>query len=284
MHKRLQQEYLGGYAMENNPAFMKVAAVQMNCILGDRDANLEKAKALIEHAVKNNAQLVVLPELFNTGYRVEDRDMELAEPIPGPTTEWMGNIASQHQLYMIGAILERGESEGLVYDTAVLVGPDGVEGAYRKTHLWDQENVRFTKGDQYPVFQTPYGKIGLQICYEIGFPEGSRILSLKGADILIYPSAFGMPRLYAWDLATRARALENGAFLIAANRSGTEKSETVFAGHSRIVDPLGRVMTETAKEDDVIMAEIDLQLVANQRRTIPYLRDLNRRLISDKYI
>ncbi|MEB3101971.1 carbon-nitrogen hydrolase family protein [Ferviditalea candida] len=270
--------------MENNPTLAKVAAIQMNCVLGDRDRNLEKASRLVEQAVQNNANMIVLPELFNTGYRVEEKDMELAEPIPGPTVEWMEKIASKYGVYMIAAILEKGESEGLIYDTAVLVGPEGLAGSYRKTHLWDQENVRFTKGDQFPVFATPYGRVGLQICYEVGFPEGSRILSLKGADIMVYPSAFGMPRLYAWDLATRSRALENGAFLIAANRTGVEKTETEFAGHSRIVDPLGRVLAEALEEDEVIMAEIDLQLVAKQRRTIPYLRDLNRKLISDEYI
>jgi len=269
--------------MSSNPSCIKVAAIQMNCTLGDRDANLVKAKQLVEQAIKSNAQLIVLPELFNTGYRVEERDIELAEPIPGPTTDWMKEIAERFQVYMVGAILESGESSGLVYDTAVIVGPEGLIGTYRKTHLWDQENVRFTKGNEFPVYITPLANIGLQICYEVGFPEGSRILSLKGADILIYPSAFGLPRLYAWDVATRSRALENGAYLIAANRTGIEKEETVFAGHSRIVDPLGQVLAEAEQDDDVIVMEIDLQLVVKQRRTIPYLRDLNRKLISEQY-
>jgi predicted amidohydrolase len=270
--------------MKADSTSIKVAAVQMNCVLADLDANLLKAKNLIDAAVEQGAQLIVLPELFNTGYRVEEKDVELAETIPGPTTKWMEEIARETKVYLTASILETGASKGLVYDTAVLVGPEGFIGSYRKTHLWDAENIRFTKGEEFPVFDTAFGKVGLQICYEVGFPEGARILTLKGADILVYPSAFGKARLYAWDLATRSRALENGAFVIAANRSGTEIGETTFGGHSRIVDPCGNVLIEAQKEDEVIVAEINLQNVIDQRRTIPYLRDLNKTIIYKEFL
>lgn len=270
--------------MKTVSTVIKVAAVQMNCILGDLNANLQKAKALIDRAVEQGAKLIILPELFNTGYRVEERDVELAESIPGPTTDWMIEVARESNVYLAGAILETGRTNGLVHDTALLAGPEGLVGVYRKTHLWDVENTRFTKGEEFPVFETSLGKIGLQICYEVGFPEGARILSMKGADIIVYPSAFGEARLYAWDLATRSRALENGAFVVASNRTGTEKGETTFGGLSRIVDPRGNVLIEAQEEDDVIVSEIDLQQVIDQRRTIPYLRDLNRPLLAKEFL
>ncbi|MFC3343913.1 carbon-nitrogen hydrolase family protein [Paenibacillus abyssi] len=259
------------------------AAIQMNCELGRVEANLQKAERLIGTAASRGAQLAVLPELFNTGYRVEKKDGELSESIPGPTAQWMAQQAQKHNMHLVAAILEKGVSAGLVYDTAVVAGPNGILGTYRKTHLWDKENIRFTKGDQFPVIKTGVYNLGMQICYEVGFPEGARILTFKGADIIVYPSAFGKARLYAWDIATRSRALENGAFVIAANRTGVEKGETEFGGHSRIVDPTGTVLAEAAEEDDVIIAELNLSLIHEQRRTIPYLRDFNRSLISSEY-
>ncbi|GAX89252.1 carbon-nitrogen hydrolase family protein [Effusibacillus lacus] len=256
-----------------------VAAVQMNCVLGDKTENLKKALFLIEDAVQQGAKLIVLPELFNTGYRVEERDPELAEPIPGPTTQWMSRLSQKHHVYLIGCILEKSVISGLVYDTAVVVGPHGLVGFYRKVHLWDTENTRFAKGEEFPVFDLGFARLGVQICYEIGFPEGSRILALNGADIVVYPSAFGQARRYAWDLATRSRALENGVFVIASNRTGIEKGETAFGGGSRIVNPQGMVLREALSEDEALVAEIDLSLVETQRRTIPYLRDLNKSII-----
>lgn len=263
----------------SNPVALKVAAIQMKCILGDKEANFQKAETLILEAVQKGAKIVVVPELFNTGYRVEEKDVELAEAIPGKTTEWFCQLAHEHQIYLVGAILEKSIVNGNVYDTAVAVGPEGLVGSYRKIHLWDAENTRFTKGEEYPVFDLGFARLGMQICYEVGFPEAARILALKGADIIVYPSAFGEGRLYAWDIATRARALENGLFVIAANLTGTEKGETTFGGRSRIVNPQGTVLAEAAEEDDVILSEIDLAFVAEQRRTIPYLRDWNKSAI-----
>ncbi len=262
---------------------LRVAAVQMNCVLGDWNANIEKADKLLQQASEQEAQLIVLPELFNTGYRVEEKDVLLAESIPGPTADWMVERARKYGVHLIGAILEKGTSNGIVYDSAIVAGPEGIIGTYRKTHLWDRENTRFAKGEQFPVFDLGAFTLGVQICYEVGFPEGARILTFKGADVIVYPSAFGKARLYAWDIATRSRALENGAYVIAANRTGVEKGETEFGGHSRIVDPTGTVLAEATEEDQIIIADADLNLVVGQRRTIPYLRDFNRNLISKEY-
>jgi predicted amidohydrolase len=262
---------------------LRVAAIQMNCELGCKVENLLKAERLVGEASSQGAELVVLPELFSTGYRVEERDLELAEVIPGLTTLWMIDLCVKYGIHLVAAILEKDVSMGLVYDTLIVAGPMGLIGKYRKTHLWDKENTRFAKGDQLPVFKIGDYILGPQICYEVGFPEGARILTLKGADIIVYPSAFGKARLYAWDIATRSRALENGIYVIACNRSGIEKEETEFGGHSRIVDPMGNVLTEAFEEDEVIVSDLDLSLISEQRRNIPYLRDFNREMISREY-
>jgi predicted amidohydrolase len=262
---------------------LKVASIQMNCELGDKEKNLAKAASLIKDAATKGAKMIVLPELFNTGYRVEESDVELAEKIPGSTTNFLEVLAAELDVYLITAILEEGTSKGVVYDTAILVGPNGFIGSYRKIHLWDTENTRFTKGEEYPVFDTRYGKVGMQICYEVGFPEGARILTLKGADIIFYPSAFGKARYYAWDLATRSRALENGVYVVASNRAGTEREETVFGGISRIIDPRGSVLSEAVTNDEIIISEVDLKEIVRQRRELPYLRDFEKGIISGEY-
>jgi predicted amidohydrolase len=268
----------GGEIMKPNTTLV-VSAIQMDCVMGDKEKNLARAEQLITEAAAKHAKLIVLPELFNTAYRVEEKDYELAEAIPGPTSRWMSELSQKYDVTLIGCILERGEGRGIVYDTSLITTKDGLIGTYRKIHLWDQESRRFKRGDQLPVFELEWGKIGLQICYEIGFPEGARILALKGADIIVYPSAFGKPRFYAWNLATRSRALENGCFVIAPNRTGTEKQETVFGGKSRIVDPSGQILAEASSDNEVITAEIDLNLVKEQRSKIPYLKDFNKQLI-----
>ncbi|MCL7749973.1 carbon-nitrogen hydrolase family protein [Halalkalibacter alkaliphilus] len=262
---------------------LRVAAIQMNCEPGNKQINLERAYQLIFEAAKAGAKLVVVPELFSTGYRVEENDVELAETIPGATSNWMVNVSKEFNITLVGCILEKDHTKGIIFDTGVVTNSSGIVGTYRKTHLWDQENTRFTKGDDLPVFQLEWGNLGIQICYEVGFPETARILALKGADIIVYPSAFGKARLYAWDLATRSRALENGCFVIAANRSGIEKSETSFGGNSRITGTQGEVLAHAVEENEVIISDIDLDEVAKQRRRIPYLRDLNRKLFAEEF-
>lgn len=256
---------------------IRTAVIQMDCVPFDKEKNLRHAEELIAAAAAEGAGLIVLPELFNTGYRVEEKDAELAETVPGAATEWMQKTAARYGAFIAGAVIET--CGGNLYDTAVIVGPDGLAGRYRKMHLWGAEPERFGHGDELPVFSLPFGCVGLQICYEIGFPEQARVLALKGAQIIIYTSAFGKARDYAWNIASRSRALENGVFVLACNRTGTEK-DTVFGGLSRIVAPDSRVIAGTERDGEaVICGEIDLREVAEQREKIPYLRDLNKSLI-----
>lgn len=257
---------------------VKAAAVQMECTPGNKEANLQKTYSLLDESADSGARLVVLPELFSTGYWVKDLDFELAEKIPGETTLALERIAQDRDLYISGAILEKGEARGVIYDTAFLIAPHGLLGAYRKICLWDTEKHRFQSASKCPsVFQSEVGNLGLQICYEVGFPEGARMLALQGADVVLYPSAFGKARLYIWDIATRSRAIENGVYVVAANRSGTEDNGNIeFAGHSRIVNPKGEILAEAQNANQVITADLDLDVITLQRRAVPYLYDVGK--------
>lgn len=261
-----------------------ISAVQMDCIPYDKRANLSLAENLIGKAVAAGAKLAVLPELFSTGYCVADRDAALSEPVPGgETTGWMEALSRKHRLYLSGAVIERADPDGTLYDTHVLTGPEGYVGKYRKVCLWGAESQRFRSGSDYPVFDIGFARLGLQICYEVGFPEGARILALKGADMIAYSAAFGQQRSYAWELASRARALENGLYVAASNRFGIEKGSkdsTEFAGKSRIISPDGGILAETVDRNNIIFAEIDRNAVTRQRETIPYLRDYKQSLFS----
>lgn len=261
---------------------VKVAAVQMNSLPYDKAGNLALAEGLVRQAAEAGAKLVVLPELFNTGYQVADQDYALSEPVPGgETVRWMEELSVRHQLYLVAAIIERSACEGVLYDTCVLTGPEGYVGKYRKVCLWGAESLRFRSGHEYPVFDLGFARLGMQICYEVGFPEGARILTLNGANLLAYSAAFGRRRSYVWELASRARALENGLYVVAANRSGAEGEESVFAAKSRIVDPTGAVLEETEAENGIIVTEIDLDRVPVQRMTVPYLRDYKQQLFAN---
>ncbi|MDU9769380.1 carbon-nitrogen hydrolase family protein, partial [Helicobacter pylori] len=160
-------------------------------------------------------------------------------------------------------------------------------GKHRKIYLWGDEKSRFKRGKKYEVFTLDFGdfstKVGLQICYEIGFGVGANLLALQGAEVLIYPSAFGKARAYNWDLLSKARALENGCFVCACNHSGEEtnaqlKQTLEFAGDSRIIAPNGKIIAQATKLNEVIIAEMDLNEVALQRQKIPYLQDFDTKL------
>ncbi len=259
-----------------------VASVQMDCTPYDKEKNLAHAENLIAEAASKGAKLIVLPELFSTGYRVELQDRDLAEEIPGQTTARLQVLAEKYDAYIAGAVLEKGEDKK-VYDTAIIVGAEGLIGTHRKMHLWGDEVKRFSKGNSIGVIKLPFATVGILICYEIGFPEQARIQIQKGADILIYPSAFGKARYYAWEIASKSRALENGAFVIACNRCGQD-SDSVFGGLSRIVAPDATILAAAGIEEErIVCAEINLDATKKMRSTLPYLRDLNKKLYNQNF-
>ncbi|WP_104732300.1 carbon-nitrogen hydrolase family protein [Helicobacter salomonis] len=260
--------------------------VQMQALSFASAQNLERALGLAKEAHQQGAQLLVFPELFDSGYCVHPKDRELASSLgdlSAPTLQALQRFVEQSGVVVVGCGIEK---EGIhLYDSAYILSPEGLVGKYRKIYLWGDEIDRFERGDSYPIFTLDLGgvrvKVGLQICYEVGFPEGSRALALQGAEVVIFTAAFSRRRGYAWDLGSRARALENGVFVLASNRSGSEEHpyshhHLEFAGRSRIINPMGDLLCEASGGlDEVLVTKLNLEEVARQREEIPYLRDLN---------
>ncbi len=244
----------------------------MDCVLGEKEENWKEVEKWTEAAADEKVQLVLFPELFSTGYKVEEQDELLAEPIPGPTTEFCLHLARKYQLWLCGAIIEKAKA-GL-YDTAFLISPKKLVGIYRKTHFWKGEEKRFRRGRSFPVFRTKLGAIGLLICHDLRYPEAVRTLALNGAQILLVPSAFGKLRTYSWDVQTRARAMENGIFAFYANRVGQEP-DFDFCGNSRIVNPWGKpIVSLSDSAEGMATADISLRDIPKAREEIPQLQQV----------
>jgi predicted amidohydrolase len=255
---------------------MKAAAIQMDCILGDTDANVLKAVGLIREAAREGATLIALPELFSTGYRLDERYLDFAELIPdGKTVKAIESVAIEDKIFVVGCIVEKSKETGFVYDTAFIVGPNGYVGKTRKAFLWHQEKLFFCRGSlKREVFRTSIGNIGITICYEAGFPEIARYCAIKGAQVIVEVSALGIPRYKIWENLTRSRAMENGLFLVVADRVGSEMG-VEFCGLSRIISPSGEVLAQASDRNSeaIVLADISYEEIARQRYRVPFLRD-----------
>jgi len=248
-------------------------------------AMLEKHLPMIHDAGKKGVQILCLQEIFNGPYFCPGQDKrwyDAAEPCPGPLTELMGKIAAQYQMVIVVPIYER-EQAGVYYNTAAIIDADGTYlGKYRKTHIpqtsgfW--EKYFFRPGNLgYPVFKTRYATIGAYICYDRHFPEGARALGLAGAEIVYNPSATvaGLSQ-YLWKLEQPAHAVANGYFVGAINRVGTEAPWNIgkFYGNSYFVDPRGQILAcGSEDQDELVVAELDLDLIEEVRRTWQFYRD-----------
>jgi N-carbamoylputrescine amidase len=255
---------------------VKVAALQMEPRFGDKDWNVAESLRLADAAAAQGATLMVLPELCNTGYVFESREeaVSLSELVPGgPTTAaWIGK-AAELDIHLCAGITER---EGrFLYNSVVVVGPDGFIGKYRKMHLWDKEKYWFAPGNLgFPVFELPFGKIGCRICYDVWFPESTRILALQGADIICDSTNWvNAPPMQSKTKPTAAvsasqMSLMNSVYSVCADRVGTERGCT-FIGNSCIIDPLGDFIAGPADAEapGVLVAEIDLEKARNKDRT-----------------
>jgi predicted amidohydrolase len=249
---------------------MHVAVAQMQPRLGENERNLEAGLARFDEAVAAGAELLVLPECAIPGYMFDglDEAMPFAEEIPGQTTEALEAACRHLGAHVVCGLLER---EGdLLYNAAVLVGPDGLVGSYRKTHLPFLGVDRFTTpGDELSVFETSLGRIGLEICYDLRFPEVTRTLALRGADIVAHPTNFPMAAKVQTELVTVARAAENRIYLLTANRVGKERRGE-FCGWSQIVDPFGRRLAEADETEEMLLvAEIDVEKARDKDYVIP---------------
>jgi predicted amidohydrolase len=249
---------------------MRVAVAQLDPKLGERQRNLEECVARLEEAVAAGAELLVLPECAISGYMFDSAEEALpfAEEIPGPSTEELAAACRRLGAWVVCGLLER-DGDAL-RNSAVLVGPEGLVGTYRKTHLPFLGVDRFVvPGDELPVWDTPLGRIGIEICYDLRFPEVTRTLALKGAEIVCHPTNFPVAARIQTELITVARAAENRIYLLTANRVGKERWGE-FCGWSQIVDPYGARLAEAGETAEALLvADVELEKARDKDYVIP---------------
>jgi N-carbamoylputrescine amidase len=263
-------------------------------VTDDIAANVRDAQSKIREAASRGAQIICLQELFNAPYfaqATKSERFDLAEPIPGPTVVSMQALARDLEVVLIVPIFER-EAAGVYRNSAAVIDADGsLLGVYRKLHIPDDpqyyEKYYFTPGDTFKVWPTKQAKVGTLICWDQWFPEGARITSLLGAEILFYPTAIGwhpaekdavgQAQLNAWQTIQRSHAIANGVFVAAVNRVGHEPEPGTngieFWGHSFIADPFGRVIAQAGTGPEILVATCDPAIIEETRRNWPFLRD-----------
>jgi N-carbamoylputrescine amidase len=276
------------------PARFAVGLVQMRCA-DDPAANLAAAVAHVREAARLGARAVCLPELFRTRYFCQRQDaatFDLAEPVPGPTTETLAALARELGVVIVASVFER-RAAGVYHNTAAVLDADGtLRGLYRKMHIPDDplyyEKYYFTPGDLgFQAFDTACGRLGTLICWDQWYPEAARLTALAGANVLFYPTAIGWhPRekaehgaaqVAAWQTIQRAHAIANGVYVAAVNRVGHEgpaDGGLEFWGASFVCDPFGVVLQEASRTDEeILVVECDLAHQEDVRRNWPFLRD-----------
>lgn len=277
-------------ARNSNKDQVRLGLIQMSAG-DDLRANLDKAVERVAAAAKKGAQIVCLHELFRSRYFCQSenhKNFDLAESIPGPTTEALSGVASKYEIVIIASVFER-RSAGIYHNTAVVIDADGsIAGIYRKMHIPDDplyyEKFYFTPGDLgFPSFETRYAKIGALVCWDQWFPEGARLAALSGAQILFYPTAIGWipnePRAVAqqqraaWELIQRSHAVANGVYVASVNRVGRE-GKIKFWGHSFVAGPFGEIIAHAGGErEEILLARCDLGKIEETRQSWPFLRD-----------
>ena len=263
---------------------IRVAAVQM-CASLDKRANLAEAERIVRIAAApaNRAQLIVLPELFNLYGSLRQAAAE-AESLEGETATLLKRLARETRAWIVGGSFAEADASGKAYNTSLLIDPEGnVAGVYRKMHLFDvdlgatlrvKESDHLLPGRELGYFDTPLAKLGVTICYDLRFPEIYRAQSSRGAELLCVPAAFTKKTgRDHWHLLTRARAVENQCYVVAANQVGEHAPGSESFGCSLIIDPWGRILAEgSADESDLLIAELSAEVLANIRAQLPALR------------
>lgn len=271
---------------------VKIGTVQMSCVK-DKTTNLNKAIEKVKEAAKKGAQIVCLQELFTSLYfcDVEDYDnFDLAESIPGPSTDALSMVAKEYGVVIIASLFEK-RTAGLYHNTTAVIDADGTYlGKYRKMHIPDDpafyEKFYFTPGDLgYKIFKTKFGKVGVLICWDQWYPEAARITALKGADILFFPTAIGWAasqddetnedQYQAWQTIQRSHAVANGLPVVSVNRVGYEQEEDMkFWGGSFVTNAQGKLLyLASHHQEEVAVTEVDLQENDFFRKHWPFLRD-----------
>lgn len=255
----------------------KIALVQYQSVLGDLQKNADRAVEMVRESAAKGAKIVCFPEMFNTGYNFQligDGFHNCGETIDGHTITRLQKVARECACYVIAPITLEKKVKGVFYNAAVVIDDEGVVlGDYSKHHLWAAERYYFHAGEDIPVFDTKYGKIGVMICYDAGFPETARILTLKGAELIFMPSAWRIQDWDMWKLNIPQRALENTLYVAGVNRFGHEDDLYMF-GNSKVADWRGRIIAESKEEkEEIVYAEIDLDQLTKARLDIHYLKD-----------
>lgn len=273
---------------------VKLGVVQF-ASTGKAEGNLKKAFALVRDAASRGANVILLPELFLSDYfcQVENAALfDLAETIPGPTTEVASRLAAELGVVLIVPLFER-RTAGLYHNSLVVIDADGAAlGTYRKMHIPDDplfyEKFYFTPGDLgYRVFETRFGKVGTLICWDQWYPEAARLTALKGAEIIVYPTAIGWhpsekeregaAQRDSWFTVQRSHAIANGVFVAASNRIGHEGPKgggLQFWGTSFVADPQGIVLAKASEDrEEALVVDLDLARIETVRRGWPFLRD-----------
>lgn len=280
--------------MNQRSSTFRVGLVQMRCG-ADPAANVERALAGVREAAGRGANVVCLPELFRTPYFCQREDpalFDLAEPVPGPTTQAVAKVAKELGVVVVASVFER-RSSGLYHNTAVVLDADGATaGVYRKMHIPDDplyyEKYYFTPGDLgFRAFPTKHATVGTLVCWDQWYPEGARLTAMQGADVLFYPTAigwhpsekaqYGKAQHDAWETIQRSHAIANGVYVAAVNRVGHEGAKDgglEFWGASFVCDPQGVVLARASHTDEeVLVVECDPKKAEDVRRNWPFLRD-----------
>jgi len=273
---------------------MNAALIQHETEPGDKETNRDRCLSGLREAGEAGARLAVLPELATSGYAIGERHLDLAEPIPGPTTDAYGEVAAEYGMFVVAGIAEAGRTRGQCYNSAVLIDDAGdVVGTYRKTHLalyvhtsdaLVEEKELFTPGDELPVFETDIGTVGILICQDGNYPEAFRELALKGADYVVI--VYNSPTGEMLTLRSRVAAYVNGMYVLLSNKSGTETAQYVgereahgereveYTGRSHVVDPNGDIVGKLPRDETgVLFEEVDLDEVVEARWKMKFLRD-----------
>lgn len=272
-------------------------ALTQHAFSNDRNSNLARSADFIARAAKAGARLVLLPELHASLYFCQTEDtgnFDLAEPVPGPTTEYLGQLARQHNVVIVGSVFEK-RAAGIYHNTAVVLEADGsLAGIYRKMHIPDDpgfyEKFYFTPGDLgFEPIDTSVGRLGVLVCWDQWYPEAARLMALNGAEMLLYPTAIGWDpgdapaeqqrQSDSWQLVQRGHAIANGLPVLSCNRIGHEADPSgqsrgiQFWGKSFVSGPQGELLANSEDEEILLIAEVDMARSENVRRIWPFFRD-----------
>lgn len=257
---------------------MKIAAIQMESISGQIDKNKEKGKKLVLEAIKKGAQLIVLPELWSSGYHLTKTVFSKLQQETREIVEQFRAIAKEHNVVLVVPFIDK-KGEDLFIALSVIENNGEILKIYHKSFLWDKEQLYFIHGERkYDPVETSIGKIGTLICYDIEFPEPSRILALRGAQLIIVSSVTRLASEKRWDIQLPARALDNTVFVLGVNTVGEGS-----CGKTKFIDPKGAIVHECSRtEEEILLCDLDFSQIDKARLKIPYLKEFDYSLVPGK--